>query len=58
MDSTLHSSLRETDQPAHLQSELPIKGTALNPIETEWTMNQTAAAMPAGELANAMQQGE
>ena len=63
MDHSLHansqqSSSQETKQPVHLQSELPIQGTALNPIETEWSMNEEAAAMPVDQLANAMQQGE
>ncbi|MGD8189814.1 hypothetical protein ACQCN2_07510 [Brevibacillus ginsengisoli] len=52
------SSLQETSQSVHTQSELPIQGTALNPIETKWSMNDTATAMPADQLANAMQQGE
>lgn len=58
MEHEMMNDLQETSQPVHSQSEWPILGTALNPVELQWSMNQTAAAMPVDQLANAMQQGE
>lgn len=45
-------------QLVHMQAELPTLGTALNPVESEWAMNQQASAMPADQTAQAMYQGE
>ncbi len=58
MENNQIPSLQEYDESVHMQAELPTQGTALNPVETQWVMNEQAAAMPTDQLATAMQQGE
>lgn len=54
-DST---DLGELAEAVDMQAEMPIAGTALNPLEEEWAFDQNPAAAPVDQLAESMQQGE
>lgn len=58
MQNQKETGLQISQEAVHMQAELPTEGTALNPLESEWVMNEQASAMPVDQLANAMQQGE
>jgi hypothetical protein len=49
--------LTPAGEPAQLQAEFPANGTPLNPVEESWVFSNSAA-VPADDLAKAMQQGE
>jgi hypothetical protein len=42
----------------NMQAELPMMGTPLNPIETEWVFDEDPGAAPPEQLAGSMPQGE